>query len=520
MIRLLRDAMPTEKPALIELDAEIESPVDEVVRRMPAEVGRPLMVVGLEKACPSSQLSHPVLRVLNLSRDEWPERVGRPVVFCVPEYLRELLSREAPDFLDWRSDTIYLPEQDEGALIPIDSRLWDADIFGDSPDQMPPAQRSKRVEELRSRLAGVASSEDPVAVEARQLWLLELVHHLIVLEKLEQAETILANEGQTELSAEDVKGKPFPLIVKLEQAMLARVRCEVARARQLFEEVRGLAVTIGADGLVVKADSGLADCALARDDLKAARGYLEEAIRLNEELSGQEGQSELLGKLAHFYALSGNSAEAFRLYEEVIDEFAHKNRSRERASVLVSFASDVAASGDGVRAQKLYEEAIGLYEGLGDVIRRANTLGQLAGLYRDNGDLRRARALLEEQLEVFDDLELYGYGARSLFELVLVNWLEGDFEAGMERLEESWNRVLRLGDAQNQVFVGSAWGHTLSRQGRCAEAREVLATAEAAARKLGWEAEIEQLARLRAEVDEGAHDRAELQRNSPEELAS
>jgi hypothetical protein len=45
------------------------------------------MLVDLEKAIPSSVPYHPILQSLNMSRPEWPMRVGQPVVFWVADYL-------------------------------------------------------------------------------------------------------------------------------------------------------------------------------------------------------------------------------------------------------------------------------------------------------------------------------------------------------------------------------------------------------------------------------------------------
>ncbi len=64
------------------------------------------MVLGLEESNDPSDAEHPVLWTLNLSRPDWPQKLPRPVVLWVPEYMLGLLEWEAPDFLDWRSDTM------------------------------------------------------------------------------------------------------------------------------------------------------------------------------------------------------------------------------------------------------------------------------------------------------------------------------------------------------------------------------------------------------------------------------
>ncbi len=65
----------------------------------------PIVVIGLEKGIIAEDFKHPRIAALNHRRDQWRQSIPQPVLFWVPEYLRETLARGATDFLDWRAGT-------------------------------------------------------------------------------------------------------------------------------------------------------------------------------------------------------------------------------------------------------------------------------------------------------------------------------------------------------------------------------------------------------------------------------
>jgi hypothetical protein len=93
----------------VRLDSQTSDPLDDLISQVPKPTG-PVVLTGLDQAVPLGQRVHPVLRNLNIRRPQWPEKVGQPVVLSVPESVWPMAAREAPDFLDWRSDTVLLPD--------------------------------------------------------------------------------------------------------------------------------------------------------------------------------------------------------------------------------------------------------------------------------------------------------------------------------------------------------------------------------------------------------------------------
>ncbi|MFP3939210.1 MAG: tetratricopeptide repeat protein [Thermoanaerobaculia bacterium] len=178
--------MPGTELEVATLDAETTDPLAEVLAQVGESEGA-VMVLGLERAVRMTRDDAPVLRALNLERSEWPERLRRPVVFWVPEALVGALGRTAPDFLDWRSDTLYFPADSEGlrpVLAAFDASLWQ----GGGDQRMPEQARRARVDELRSRLQLTPRSDDPLVEKTRASWFFELGNHLLFLGAMGEAQ--------------------------------------------------------------------------------------------------------------------------------------------------------------------------------------------------------------------------------------------------------------------------------------------------------------------------------------------
>lgn len=72
--------------------------------------GRPLFILGFERAIPSDREFPPALTRLNMARDLF-RRLDFPIVLVLPEYALTKLAREAPDFWAWRSGVFEIEEE-------------------------------------------------------------------------------------------------------------------------------------------------------------------------------------------------------------------------------------------------------------------------------------------------------------------------------------------------------------------------------------------------------------------------
>lgn len=187
LIRLLEESMPGVEFGRATLDAKSVDPLAEVLEQVRPEDDAPVMVLGLERAVPMGSEDAPILRVLNLERAEWPKGLRRPVVIWLPEALLGVLGRAAPNFLDWRSDTLHFPAEAchlDRELAAFDTSLW----RGGLDQRMSEQDRRARVDELRSRLWSARPSDDLGVKQTRASWSFELGNHLLFLGEFDSAE--------------------------------------------------------------------------------------------------------------------------------------------------------------------------------------------------------------------------------------------------------------------------------------------------------------------------------------------
>ena len=125
-----------------------------------------------------------------LGRTEWPWRVPHPVVFWLPRRLVGALTRGAPDFFDWRSDTIEVAELSSVALRPLAVRDWD---FGVDP-RFSREEQDERLRELQARIAATPDSVHERVCRTRLDWWDELAELKLARGQLDEALRMLTEE--------------------------------------------------------------------------------------------------------------------------------------------------------------------------------------------------------------------------------------------------------------------------------------------------------------------------------------
>lgn len=184
LITLLGEAMPGVKLQTVTIGKEATDILVEIRQQIGETISGPVMVVGLEDALSSDTQTHPILNSLNLRRPDWPQLIPQPVVFWLPEYLLGLFARSAPDFLDWRSDTLNFPELEPAQLQALHSdAAWDRGM----DTQMSADAKIERIKELESRIITNQHSHDPVILATVADWLNELGLHFELLGKTRKA---------------------------------------------------------------------------------------------------------------------------------------------------------------------------------------------------------------------------------------------------------------------------------------------------------------------------------------------
>ena len=148
--------MPAVTLYRVELSDADDDVLDAVVKKWADGPPGPVMVVGVEGALGDDAHAQRLLGSLNLRRAEWPARVPHAVVFWVPRRLLGALTAGAPDFFDWRSDTISFPELTTVEIRPLARQDWE---FGIDP-RLSAHEREERLRELKARIVASRDSDD------------------------------------------------------------------------------------------------------------------------------------------------------------------------------------------------------------------------------------------------------------------------------------------------------------------------------------------------------------------------
>ncbi|TCT22726.1 hypothetical protein [Thiobaca trueperi] len=130
----------------------------------------PVMIVGLECLLADEARAERLLSALNLSRGDWPLRLSAPVVVWLPRRLMGRLTAGAPDFFDWRGDSLDFPELTTGQARPFAVRDWE---WGVDP-RLTREEQDERLRELEARLATTHDTEDEHVIRRRLDWWDEL----------------------------------------------------------------------------------------------------------------------------------------------------------------------------------------------------------------------------------------------------------------------------------------------------------------------------------------------------------
>jgi len=358
LIGVVGDSMPGRNIQTVKLAPETLDALAAIRESIGARPGGPVMLVGVEEAVDPGAASHPLLASLNLNRPEWPS-LGQPVVFWVPERLVGLLLREAPDFFDWRSDTLYFPEVAATQFRVLGERAWP---FGADPN-LAADDRRRRVAELLARIAASRGSDDPVALRASARWWDEVADNVTLLGDVDEALRIRQQEQLPVYERlGDVRSRAVTM-GKIADILQARGQLDEAlRIRQQEElpvyerlgDVRSRAITMGQIA-----------------DILQARGQLDEALRIRQEeelpvyerLGDVRSRAITMGKIADILQARGQLDEAVHIVrEEVLPVFERLGAARDLFGARARLAMLVrkrGQPGDEEEASRLLTAALG-----------------------------------------------------------------------------------------------------------------------------------------------------------------
>ena len=424
LINLLQEALPATLLQTVALRPDTTDILDAVLNQLGGQIPGPIMVVGLEEVLSTDAPYSPILQSLNLRRPDWPKLIHQPVVFWVPEYLLGLLGRAAPDFLDWRSDTLHFPDVEPTQLEALQSATWD----GGLDTRMPVAARLERIKELQSRIIANENSHDPVIRSTVIGWLNELGLHLHLL-------------GRTQ------------------EAMDCFEKC-VSLAREIGDR-HGEGAALG--------NLGIAHRRLG--DVSQAIGFYEQQLVVVREIGDRRGESRALGNLGNIHIVLGNVRQAMELIKKALLIYQAIGDRRGEGNALDNFGNAHATMGDWHKAIEFYEQALVIAREIGDRCEEGNALGNLGIAHRNLGDARKAIEFYGQQLVIAREIGDRRGEGNALGCLGSAHATLGDMHKAMEFYELALVIAREIGDRRGE---GNALGNLGVAHSELGDARKAI----------------------------------------------
>jgi tetratricopeptide (TPR) repeat protein len=428
LITLLDEALPSVKLQTVTVRAESTDILDEIQKQIGVKPSGPVMIVGLEEALPADAKSHPILNALNLRRPEWPQLVAQPVVLWAPEYLLGILARDAPDFLDWRSDTVHFPELDPAQFQVLQSATWGRGV----DTRMSAGARLERIKELESRIASNEHSNDPGIRFVVADWLNELGLHLALFGKNREAircfERVLSMVQ--DLGQKSVQGAAFGNL-GLAYGNLGDIR----KAIEFHEQALRISRETG-DRRGENQDLGnLGNAYLYLGNTRKAIEFYELSIKLQRELGDRRGEGMSLGNLGLAYAELGEPRKAIEFYEQQLAVVRDIGDRRGEASALHNLGNVYADLGEKPKAIEFHEQALMIFRMLGDRRGEGSVLGDLGTVFAELGNTRRAIEFYEQALAIAREIGNRQVEGNALWNIATALNQLGDKVAAIARAE-------------------------------------------------------------------------------------
>ena len=198
--------------------------------------------------------------------------------------------------------------------------------------------------------------------------------------------------------------------------------------------------------------------ATAQGDYPAAEHFLQESLRLYEDLGDESGIAASLNALAisardrgDYPAAQSNFERSLACWRMLPDRLA-------TARCLHNLASVVRVRGDYSRALWALREAADIFEELGDRTGGAWSISQQGDIARAQGDLTAARALYQRALSAFREAADPWGSARSLTDLAYIDCAQGNHLAAHAACREALETFAGLGNRRGiaRALEGSA----------------------------------------------------------------
>ncbi len=437
LVDALRDALAPANVSVheVELDADTAD-IPAALAEVPGG-SAPLFVYGLERTMPSRSPDW-TLAQLNERRPLY-QKLGRPLVFWLPEYALNLIAWGAPDFWAWRSGVYEFSLPDAGREALMEREVRGVDWV--TQRNLDRAAAEARLHLLRGLLGEyIGESENARYARAETLFKLAdlertLVGYNVAEPRLREALRIYEGLGDQRnvITIQDIL------------ARVLRSRGEYEEAEQLFCAAIKASEQLDDKWAVAVIQSELAYLYVLQGEYERAERLYRASLETKEQLGDRREVAVTQGQLAEIYRLRGEYEGAERLYRASLETKEQLGDRREVAVTQGQLADLYSLRGEYEGAEWLYRASLETKEQLGDRRGVAVTQGQLAALYRLRGEYKEAEQLYRTALETSEQLGDRRGVAVTLHNLALMRRDQGRTEEALELLTRSRDINIALG---------------------------------------------------------------------------
>jgi tetratricopeptide (TPR) repeat protein len=397
LIASLQEGMPTAQLQTVTIRPDSTDILDEILKQVGESTSAPVMVVGFENVFSSDTESHPILRSLNLRRPDWPLLLKQPVVFWVPEYLLGILSRAAPDFLDWRTDTLHFPGVEMDQLQMLDSAIWE----GGLDTRMPIEARIERVKELEARIAANEHSSDRVILSTVGSWLNELGLHLNWLGRMTEARDCFQKAATLFRGIRDQENEAIAL-GNLGDAY--RLLSDADKALEFYDQALALSRASSSRHVESMVLGNFGIISHNKGEFQKAIEYLEQQLKIAREIGDRRGESVAMEGLALAYKELKEFVKSNELHEQALLIYREIGDRRGEANVLGNLGVNYKIFGDLAKAVEFQARKLAIVRKIGDRRGEASAIGNLGSIFFETRELHKAIDLFEQHIGIAKEI--------------------------------------------------------------------------------------------------------------------
>jgi len=237
-------------------------------------------------------------------------------------------------------------------------------------------------------------------------------------------------------------------------------------------------------------------------DYAAAKGQMEESLKIAQQLKDQQGVAVCLNALAVHARIRGDLPAARSLFGESLSEWRELGERTNVARGLSNLATVAKLEGNYDEALNLYAECVALFRDLGDETGLAWTLNAQGDVAREQGESYVARALCEQSLEIFRKLGNRWGVASALADLGNLAMGERDYSTMRTLYRESLEMFQKLEHKTGVARLLESFALSAAMQGHAEGALRLAGAAAALRQNIGASLTPAEQGRLNASLEE------------------